>query len=380
MRTDHQPERRDDLTERPTPESPEPLEEEARREEALAARRDEHEGPGPVFSPAGARETGTAADEPVDTTVPGERDSFTRDGRPGSDVDGTHDGSGPNAGDGSDLDGDGSDLDDDGSDLDDDRTAAGAGTFEGAGERDRDPGLTGDRTAGRTGYRPDDVLAPEAAPASRTDDASVVTAMDRSVDRSDDPLDRDPDRRDDALSADPANRPDLGADDTDGDAADPLDRPASGALDRPGYDAHRRNGSFASDPALGPDDTQPDTGVAGDVRVAGAPIVVAPAASPGPAPDMAHVATPVTPAPPAGPDGLAEDVDQRWREIKAGFVDDPRQSVEQADALVDEALAVFTKRRQSLLDQWKNSENSDTEALRLALREYHTLLLQLNGK
>ncbi|ETK36613.1 hypothetical protein [Microbispora sp. ATCC PTA-5024] len=372
MRTDHQPERRDDLTERPTPESPEPLEEEARREEALAARRDEHEGPGPVFSPAGAREAGTAADEPVDTTVPGERDSFTRDftrdGRSGSDVDGTRDdrpGSGLDAGDRSGLD----PRDGYGSELDDDRTAAGAGTFEGAGDRDRDPALTGDRTGDRTGYRPDDVLAPEAAPASRTDDASVVAP----VDRSDDPLDDDPDRRDDALSADPANRPDLGADDTDGDAADPLDRPAS--------EAHRRDGgSFASDPALGPDDTQPDTGVAGDVRVAGAPIVVAPAASPGSAPDMTHVATPVTSAAPAGTDGLAEDVDQRWREIKAGFVDDPRQSVEQADALVDEALAVFTKRRQSLLDQWKNSENSDTEALRLALREYHTLLLQLNGK
>ncbi|WP_204010705.1 hypothetical protein [Sphaerimonospora thailandensis] len=69
-----------------------------------------------------------------------------------------------------------------------------------------------------------------------------------------------------------------------------------------------------------------------------------------------------------------------WREIKAGFVDDPRQSVEQADALVDEALKRITTRRRALLDHWKNGDERDTETLRRALRDYHTLLLQLTGK
>jgi hypothetical protein len=61
-------------------------------------------------------------------------------------------------------------------------------------------------------------------------------------------------------------------------------------------------------------------------------------------------------------------------------VDDPRRSVEQADALVEEALVALTSRRGCLLDQWKNSGHNDTEALRLALREYHDLLLRLTGK
>jgi hypothetical protein len=74
------------------------------------------------------------------------------------------------------------------------------------------------------------------------------------------------------------------------------------------------------------------------------------------------------------------DYEQSWHEIKAQFVDDPRGSVEQADALVEAAVTEFTVRRQSLLDQWKNSDQADTEALRLALREYHTLLAQLTGK
>ncbi|MFC0860762.1 hypothetical protein ACFHYQ_00480 [Sphaerimonospora cavernae] len=69
-----------------------------------------------------------------------------------------------------------------------------------------------------------------------------------------------------------------------------------------------------------------------------------------------------------------------WREIKAGFVDDPRQSVEQADALVDEALKRITTRHRALLDHWKNGDERDTETLRRALRDYHTLLLQLTGK
>ncbi|WP_067177164.1 hypothetical protein [Microtetraspora niveoalba] len=74
------------------------------------------------------------------------------------------------------------------------------------------------------------------------------------------------------------------------------------------------------------------------------------------------------------------DVDRRWRDIKAAFVDDPRGSVEQADALVGEAVSAITERRHSLADHWKNPDVKDTEELRLALREYRTLLTRLTGK
>ncbi|WP_061297783.1 hypothetical protein [Herbidospora cretacea] len=73
------------------------------------------------------------------------------------------------------------------------------------------------------------------------------------------------------------------------------------------------------------------------------------------------------------------DFDDRWRDIKAAFVDDPRESVEKADALIDEALSALTSTRQSLVDQWKNSGTNDTEQLRLALREYRNLFDRLKG-
>ncbi|MBP2702193.1 hypothetical protein JOL79_00085 [Microbispora sp. RL4-1S] len=90
------------------------------------------------------------------------------------------------------------------------------------------------------------------------------------------------------------------------------------------------------------------------------------------------------PAPVSEPVSEALDADRRWHEIKAGFVDDPRRSVERADELVDEALSAVATRRRSLLDHWKDGgtgdATADTEALRVALHEYHALLVQLTGK
>ncbi|GAA0998498.1 hypothetical protein GCM10009555_097850 [Acrocarpospora macrocephala] len=71
------------------------------------------------------------------------------------------------------------------------------------------------------------------------------------------------------------------------------------------------------------------------------------------------------------------DFDARWHDIKAGFVDDPRDSVEKADALIDEAVTALAARRQALVDSWKN--HNDTEQLRLALREYRSLFDKLKG-
>ncbi|MEU4545775.1 hypothetical protein [Nonomuraea dietziae] len=79
-----------------------------------------------------------------------------------------------------------------------------------------------------------------------------------------------------------------------------------------------------------------------------------------------------------------QDVDQahtRWHDLQATFVEDPRQAVEQADELLDEVVNALTSslttRTSELGDRWKNTDQGDTEQLRLALRDYGAMLEQL---
>jgi hypothetical protein len=62
----------------------------------------------------------------------------------------------------------------------------------------------------------------------------------------------------------------------------------------------------------------------------------------------------------------------RWSEIQTSFVDEPRRAVEQADSLVAEVMQrlaqVFADERSRLEQQWDRGEDTDTEALRQALR------------
>src|ERR671939_680066 len=55
----------------------------------------------------------------------------------------------------------------------------------------------------------------------------------------------------------------------------------------------------------------------------------------------------------------------RWSDIQASFVDEPRRSVEQADALVAEVMQrlaqVFAEERSRLEPQWDRGEETDTE-------------------
>ncbi|AAZ55402.1 hypothetical protein JCM3263A_25210 [Thermobifida fusca] len=73
----------------------------------------------------------------------------------------------------------------------------------------------------------------------------------------------------------------------------------------------------------------------------------------------------------------------RWNRIQKSFVDDPRASVAAADSLVGEAIEQFTarlnERRRRIESSWqrRSEGGSDTERLRVALREYRTLLDQL---
>lgn len=77
--------------------------------------------------------------------------------------------------------------------------------------------------------------------------------------------------------------------------------------------------------------------------------------------------------------GDADRFESRWHEVKAGFVDDPRDSVQRASALCAEAVTALTtaleERRGSLKEQWDG--DADTERLRTALRAYGVLLERL---
>jgi hypothetical protein len=64
---------------------------------------------------------------------------------------------------------------------------------------------------------------------------------------------------------------------------------------------------------------------------------------------------------------------ERWHEIQAMFVDDPRSSAEMAADLVDESVqalvASVRQQQDSLLAAW-HGENADTEELRTAVQHY----------
>jgi hypothetical protein len=65
---------------------------------------------------------------------------------------------------------------------------------------------------------------------------------------------------------------------------------------------------------------------------------------------------------------------QRWQDIQTGFVDEPRQAVERADALVAAAIKrlaeSFAQERGALEQQWARGADVSTEDLRVALRRY----------
>ena len=77
----------------------------------------------------------------------------------------------------------------------------------------------------------------------------------------------------------------------------------------------------------------------------------------------------------------AQTLQSRWSEIQVGFVDEPRKSVEQADSLVAEVMQrlaqVFADERSRLEQQWDRGEDTDTEALRQALRRYRSFFDRL---
>ncbi|HKS45665.1 MAG TPA: hypothetical protein VJT49_11245 [Amycolatopsis sp.] len=75
-----------------------------------------------------------------------------------------------------------------------------------------------------------------------------------------------------------------------------------------------------------------------------------------------------------------ERYENEWRAVQAGFVDDPEGAVREADALIDRVVETLTSKitqRQAALTDRLNGDGSQTEQLRLALREYRSLFSEL---
>lgn len=81
------------------------------------------------------------------------------------------------------------------------------------------------------------------------------------------------------------------------------------------------------------------------------------------------------------PPDRMEEFRERWDDIQAGFVDDPRNSVQKAhglvSSLVNDLNEVFTRERSGLESQWNRGEDADTEDLRVALRRYRAFFNRL---
>jgi predicted lipid-binding transport protein (Tim44 family) len=77
----------------------------------------------------------------------------------------------------------------------------------------------------------------------------------------------------------------------------------------------------------------------------------------------------------------AEGFRSRWQEIQSRFVDDPRDAVQGADALVAEVMqslaGTFADHKQTLEEQWNRGDQVDTEGLRMALRHYRAFFNRL---
>ena len=92
-------------------------------------------------------------------------------------------------------------------------------------------------------------------------------------------------------------------------------------------------------------------------------------------PEVANTQAPLFPV------NEAEELRGRWNEVQAGFVDEPRRAVEQADSLVAGAMKrlaeTFADERAKLEGQWDRGDDVSTEDLRLALQRYRSFFGRL---
>jgi hypothetical protein len=79
--------------------------------------------------------------------------------------------------------------------------------------------------------------------------------------------------------------------------------------------------------------------------------------------------------------GELQEIAARWKEIQAGFVDEPRKAVEEADTLVADLMqrvaAMFARERAELEQRWGGGNAASTEELRHSLRRYRSFFERL---
>jgi hypothetical protein len=219
-----------------------------------------------------------------------------------------------------------------------------------------------DFSAGRRPLTTSDLLT-DSTPQRRDETSHDVTGTDRpwhdggggiADDRSDDrPADRDEgghehERADDAVDVDGAPRHD--------GSTDP---------DVQRHDGHHDGDAGTDEPV---DRATPDTDPTDEVE----PAVV-------PAETRTAPATGLDEA--LFGDDEVQGFRDRWRELQADFVDNPRQAVVQADELVAEVIqslaTTFDDRKSSLEGQWSRGDEVQTEDLRLALHQYRAFFQKL---
>jgi hypothetical protein len=125
----------------------------------------------------------------------------------------------------------------------------------------------------------------------------------------------------------------------------------------------------------------PEPGAAAGAPATDAPATGAPAATDAPATDA-----PATDAPAAGTSASlvgtldADGIRNRFLDIQAGFVDEPRQAVEEAGRFVDDLLRqVADALREQRAQLAGATEEGSTEDLRLALRAYRQFVDRILG-
>jgi hypothetical protein len=126
------------------------------------------------------------------------------------------------------------------------------------------------------------------------------------------------------------------------------------------------------EPRHADDSTADVTAPAGDAPAAEAPAAEAPAS---PGPGGAPTTTPLLAA------HDTEGFRARWIDVQTAFVDSPRESVEQADALVAEVMQhlakTFADERSELERQWDRGDDIATDDLRTAFQRYRSFFERL---
>lgn len=143
------------------------------------------------------------------------------------------------------------------------------------------------------------------------------------------------------------------------------------------------------DPALDSDDraTSPKDPLSQDPlsrdRLSQGPLP-APARQPVPAQEAAPPSEPGTgdlPRTQLLEDDELRSIRLQWKDIQAGFVDEPRKAVQDADALVAELMQrlaqMFASEREQLESRWADGEDVSTEELRRRLRRYRSFFERL---